>query len=114
MRKELELALIMARTASPEELPRLLGDLEEVRATALARLMAPTQPQPPDMLLKVGKAAERLGVSQDYLYRNHRRYPFTRREGRSLLFSAQGIEQYIRRKDSLTSLRHNAMLSSAR
>lgn len=114
MRNELELALIAARTAPSEELPRLLGDLEEVRATALARLIAPAQPQSPDVLLKVGKAAERLGVSRDYLYRNHRRYPFTRREGRSLLFSANGIEQYIRRKDSLTPIRQPAMLASVR
>jgi predicted DNA-binding transcriptional regulator AlpA len=97
MREELESALIAAQTASLEELPRLLGDLEEVRAIAMARLIAPASPHTPDMLLEVDKAAERLGVSCDYLYRNHRRFPFTRRMGRALRFSAHGIEQYLKR-----------------
>jgi hypothetical protein len=50
-------------------------------------------------------AAVRLGVSPDYLYRNHRRLPFTRRMGRSLRFSSAGIEQYIRRVSALTPRR---------
>ncbi len=97
MRKELESALMAAQTVSAEHLPRLLGDLEEVRATALARLISPAPTPPPDTLLDVDKAAERLGMSPDYLYRNHRRFPFTKRMGRSLRFSAQGIERYLRR-----------------
>lgn len=96
MRKELESVLIAAQTVSRDELPRLLGDLEEVRATALTRLISPTPIPTPDMLLDVDKAAERLGMSPDYLYRNHRRFPFTKRMGRSLRFSAQGIERYLR------------------
>lgn len=103
MRKELEATLIAARTISAEELPRLLGELEEIRATALARLTSPTRySQLPDSLLAVDEAASRLGVSPHYLYRNHRRLPFTRRMGRSLRFSSDGIEQYIRRSNSLT------------
>ena len=43
------------------------------------------------------QAAEMLGVSRDFLYRHHRRLPFSRRMGRSLLFSAQGIQKYIQR-----------------
>ena len=97
MRRELESALIAVRTISHEELPRLLGDLEELKATALARLIAPPAAQTSDRLLDVEEAAERLGVSRDYIYRNHRRFPFTRREGRSLRFSDQGIERYLRR-----------------
>ena len=106
MRKELESTLIAARTISQEDLPRLLGDLEEIRATALARLTSPAQEsQLPDSLLGVEEAATRLGVSQHYLYRNHPRFPFTRRMGRSLRFSSNGIEQYIRRKNILTPRR---------
>ena len=97
MRKELESALIAAQTLWPHELPRFLGELEEVRATALARLVSPASPQAPDTLLNVDEAAKRLGMSRDYIYRNHNRYPFTRREGRSLKFSAQGIDRYLRR-----------------
>jgi len=97
MRKELESALMAAQTVSAEDLPRLLGELEEVRATALARLISPAPTPAPDMLLDVDKAAERLGMSPDYLYRNHKRLPFSKRMGRSLRFSAQGIERYLRR-----------------
>jgi predicted DNA-binding transcriptional regulator AlpA len=106
VRKELELTLMAARTMSQEEIPRLLGDLEEIRATALARLASsPCESQPPDSLVGVGEAASRLGVSQHYLYRNHRRFSFTRRIGRSLRFSSSGIEQYIRRTSVLTPMR---------
>ncbi len=99
MRPELEPILSSARQLSPEELPRLLGDLEEIRTTALARLTAPAlQPQSPDAMLDVEEAAVRLGTSRSYLYRHHKRFPFTRRMGRSLRFSANGIEQYIRRR----------------
>ena len=105
MRKELELTLVAARTIAQDELPRLLGDLEEIRATALARLTSPPLAQLPDSLLGVEDAAARLGVSQHYLYRNHPRFPFTRRMGRSLRFSSNGIELYIGRKNALTPKR---------
>ena len=98
MRPELEPILASARQLLPEELPRLLGDLEEIRTTALARLTAPSQqPQSPDAMLDVDEAAARLGTSRSYLYRHHKRFAFTRRMGRALRFSANGIEQYIRR-----------------
>ncbi len=86
-----------ARTLPSEQLPRFLGELEEIRATALARLTTPPAPQSRDELLDVDAAAERLGMSPDYLYRNHSKLPFTRRMGRSLLFSSLGIDEYIRR-----------------
>jgi excisionase family DNA binding protein len=106
LRKELEATLIAVRIIAQQELPRLLGELEEIRATALARLASPThEPQSPDSLLAVDEAAIRLGVSPHYLYRNHRRLPFTRRMGRSLRFSSSGIEQYIRRSNVLTPRR---------
>jgi excisionase family DNA binding protein len=106
LRSELEFMLTTARTLSPEELPNLLGKLEEIRATALARLTSPKhEPPVPDSLLDVNEAAARLRVSQHYLYRNHRRLPFTRRMGRSLRFSSTGIDQYIRRTNVLTPRR---------
>jgi hypothetical protein len=97
MRPELEIALTVARTLMPEEVPRFLGQIEEIRTTALARLTAPVPAQhSPDELLDVREAARRLGVSPNYLYHNHHRLPFTRRMGRNLLFSADGIQTYIR------------------
>ena len=107
MRRELEMTLNAVRTILPEELPRLLGELEEIRATALARLTsAPVaNTSLPDSLLPVDEAAVRLGVSRHYLYRNHQHFSFTRRMGRSLRFSSIGIDQYIRRSHSLTQKR---------
>jgi predicted DNA-binding transcriptional regulator AlpA len=97
MRDDLKPVLAQARTVSPDELPRLLGDLEEVRATALARLAAPQPIQSQaDELLDVPEASRRLGVSGDYLYRHHKDFPFTRHMGRKLLFSLRGIEKHIK------------------
>jgi excisionase family DNA binding protein len=49
-----------------------------------------------DRLLDVEEAAERLGTSQDYLYRHSRKLPFTVRVGSRLRFSSRGIERFIR------------------
>jgi excisionase family DNA binding protein len=97
MRRELESALMQAETLAPAELPRFLGDLEEIRSTAVARLTTPTAEPLPDELLDVHEAARRLSCSPDYLYRHHSRLPFTRRPvGRKLLFSSTGLQQYLK------------------
>jgi len=102
---ELEAVLNAARALDPGDLPRFLGHLEEIRATALARLTTPAaQPAVHDELLDVKEAAKRLGVSVKYLYSNHARLPFTRSMGNRRLFSAQGIEKYIRANKPLTQL----------
>lgn len=51
-----------------------------------------------DRLLTVKRAAEKLGCSTDYLYRNKDRLLFTVRQGRRVRFSEQGIERYIRQR----------------
>src|SRR6266852_9146742 len=85
-----------ARDLPAEDLPDLIGQLEAAKATAWARLTAPTSaPLEHDELLDVEAAAERLGVSRDYLYRHSQEYAFTRRQGRKLLFSALGIDKHI-------------------
>jgi excisionase family DNA binding protein len=97
MRPELQSALVQARTLAPEELPRLLGDLEEIRATALARLASPAAESRPDEMLDVEQAAVRMNLSKDYLYRHHKRFPFARRIGRKLLFSSAGLDSYLKK-----------------
>ena len=92
-----ELLLAQARTVALEDLPRLLGDIEEARAVALSRLMSPPPKCGKDELIDVAEAAARMGVSRDYLYRNHKRLPFARRVGRKLLFSAVGLDVYLKR-----------------
>jgi hypothetical protein len=44
------------------------------------------------------------------LYRHKNELPFTRREGRKVLFSARGIDEHIRQKPILTARRHRATL----
>lgn len=95
MRKELELALDLARSLTREQLPRFIGDLEEIRVTAYSRLSGAVVERE-DSLLDVAAASKRLGVSRDYLYRNHRDYPFVRRIGRTLKFSSLGIDKFLR------------------
>lgn len=99
MRQDLQSALDAARTLPTEHLPRLLGELEEVRCVAMARLIFPTPVcVASDELIDVYEASTRLGVSVWYLYRHHAKFPFTRREGRKLLFSSLGIGEYLRKK----------------
>jgi predicted DNA-binding transcriptional regulator AlpA len=109
MRAELQHVLTAAKELPAEDLPRLLGELEEIRCTAMARLTAPTFASPQsDELLDIDETARRLGTSKDYLYRHHARLPFTRRMGRSLRFSALGIEKYIRQRCPLDSKKANS------
>ena len=52
MRGELQHVLTAAKELPAEQLPHLLGLLEEARATAMARLMSPpAQAEQPDALL---------------------------------------------------------------
>jgi predicted DNA-binding transcriptional regulator AlpA len=48
-----------------------------------------------DRLLNVTEAARLLGKSPDWLYRRASTLPFCRRIGRSVRFSAKGVERYI-------------------
>ncbi len=93
----LERLRTVARELPAGELPSFIGELEVVKATAWARLSAPASATAEhDELLEVEAAAQRLGVSKDYLYRHSQEYAFTRRQGRKLLFSALGIDKHIR------------------
>lgn len=86
------------------KIPTLLGELERLRTCLWARMVTPSadgksQTLAEDSLLTVQEAAERLGVSPDYLYRHARKFPFTVRLGpRQLRFSSGGIDRYIRNR----------------
>jgi len=99
MRAEIAAVLQLAEKIPQTDLPELIGDLERIRATAFARMMSPPA-TPRDELLDIGEAAKRLRVSRDYLYRRHARLPFTRRMGSKILFSANGIDSYLRKGSS--------------
>jgi excisionase family DNA binding protein len=102
--------LTIAKTLPQDQLPDFLGELERVRAHALARFMSPA-PAPPgnDQLLDVAEAAARLSCSVDYLY-HHPELPFVRRIGRGLRFSATGIDVWIEQQNNLTARQHRNRL----
>ena len=88
-----------------EVVEALLGKNAVAQSVLLSRLLAlraslsqMERSADGDRLLDVNKAARKLGKSRDYLYRHSRDYPFTVRDGRSLRFSEQGIEKFIRQR----------------
>lgn len=101
---ECERLLVAACDLPVAELPHLLGQLREIEATAMARLVTPQQnghgdanPEP-DSLLDIEQTAERLKVSADYLYRHWKELPFARKYDWGLRFNARGIDEYIRQQ----------------
>jgi excisionase family DNA binding protein len=89
-------ALEAARKLPQDRLPQFLGDLEECRAVAQTRLLAPAPVAAPDEYLTVKEAAKLLSCSPDTLYK--RTFPFVRRLGRKRLFSRNGIEEYLKKQ----------------
>jgi excisionase family DNA binding protein len=99
MRRELESALTLATDLPAEELPELIGQLEQIRIVALARITTPAVQTRPDELLTVDQAARRLNLSRSYLYHHHEKKfkKFARKEGGKLLFSSKGLNDYLQR-----------------
>lgn len=98
-----ELVEDLARVASvpPGRIPALLSQLSALQGAMAARLIAADRDEPvsgEDTLLTVDQAAERLGVSTDWLFRRSRTLPFVVRLGRHLRFSNRGIERYLRNR----------------
>jgi predicted DNA-binding transcriptional regulator AlpA len=97
MRIELESALAAAQTLPRTDLPELLGALEQVRSTAWMRLNESIAPVPEDRMLNARETAQRLGISVRYLYSIAHTMPFARHMGKRIVFSSNGIEEYLRR-----------------
>ena len=88
-----------------ERLPALLAALHARHGAALTRLEAttwatpdPTRKPVDDENLSAKATAQRLGVSESWVYRNARNLPFTRRIGRRVLFSSRGLEKWNRQR----------------
>ena len=84
-------------TVERDEIPAALGALAEADARLRLRLVAsPALPSAEaDRLLTVEDVAERLAVTEDYVYRHADEWPFTRRVGRQLRFSARGLDEWL-------------------
>jgi excisionase family DNA binding protein len=109
--KEFQAVLDVLPDTPIDAIPYLLGDLETLRITLVRRLNSPAPAQSHDQLLSVDDAAERLGMSRNYLYRNSQKFPFTRHVGRSVRFSSLGIDSYIQ-KDRLTARQHTRTMGA--
>jgi hypothetical protein len=98
MRAEIEILLAEAEQAPRKALVELLSAIEAVRLTGTARLNAmASEPAPPaDELIPIEVAADWLGMSKSFLYKNHRRFAFGRRIGNKLLFSTAEITAFLK------------------
>ena len=104
MRSELQSVLHQAQSLDLAELPRLLGELEEIRAVAFARLMAPPVPvtQPDEELLDISEAARRLNLSRTTLYALIGRGELKSRTiGRRRMIPRTAIDAFVK-KDHVT------------
>ncbi len=97
MRRELESVLTIVKKLPQEELPEFLGDIEQIRVTALTRLTTPSSESRLDKSLTIKQAHKRLGVSRSYLQHHWKKFSFARHEGRRVLFSSNGIDAYLKR-----------------
>lgn len=88
--------------ASPGERAGLVVALSARIAALGAVLTAPPAAEKPpaeeDVNLDVPEAARRLGISERFLYRHWRDYPFACREGRKLLFNSGGLADYMHKQ----------------
>lgn len=83
MRRELQTVLDAVGTLPTTDLPRLLGELEELRTTALARLSAPLPVEASadrngEDVLDVSAAAAYIGMSCKWVYRHYETLPHIR------------------------------------
>jgi len=90
----------MANTSEENKAPSLLSEVlrAELRDIVKEAVQAASQNghQEGDHLLDAEKAAEILSVGEDWLYRHHKKLPFTRKLGPKMLrFSYQGIQRYL-------------------
>lgn len=83
----------------PEEIPAALGHLGGLMAQLTARLLRDgvAERALDDEMLDARAAAKMLNVSIDYLYEHSGQFKFTRHAGRKVLFSRNGIQDYIRK-----------------
>jgi predicted DNA-binding transcriptional regulator AlpA len=90
-------------SALPKDaIAELRGQIGKLDTLLLSRLLNDEQPQPGmdgDRLLTASEAAQKLGATEDWLYRNANTLPFAVRVGKKhLRFSEVGIERYIRQR----------------
>jgi excisionase family DNA binding protein len=85
-----------------DAIAELRGQIAKLDTLLLSRLFTGEEPQPGmdgDRLLTTTEAAQKLGATDDWLYRHANTLPFAVRVGKKhLRFSEGGIERYIRQR----------------
>jgi len=79
-------------------LTALLGQIERLKFQIRRRLdpvVAAPPPAEPAKLVDIAEAAERIGMSKSWTYRNAAKLPFTRRVGSCLRFDTRGIDKFL-------------------
>ena len=87
----------------PTAIVPMLSQLAAIQSVLAASLIKSTESANAahtkgDKLLDVKEAADKLSVTEDWLYRKGSKLPFVVRIGRNIRFSEQGIERYIRQR----------------
>ena len=85
-----------------DTIAELRGQIATLDTLLLSRLLAGGKAQPGtdgDRLLTAAEAAQKLGATEDWLYRHANTLPFAVRVGKKhLRFSEAGMERYIRQR----------------
>lgn len=71
----------------------LAARLAMLASSLSGRMEARDRDETPDENLSIDEAAQRLGISKDFLYRHD--LPFKVRIGRRVLFSSRGISRWL-------------------
>ena len=87
--------------ASPTELPALIGQLEQAKAHAWARLHLPVvapvhEPGGEARMVGIEEAATYLRMSVSWTYRNAASIPLATKIGGRWRFSTRGLDKYLR------------------
>jgi predicted DNA-binding transcriptional regulator AlpA len=85
-----------------DAIAELRGQVAKLDTLLLSRLLTGEQSQPGidgDRLLTAAEAAQKLGTTEDWLYRHANNLPFVVRVGKKhLRFSQSGMDRYIRQR----------------
>jgi hypothetical protein len=96
-RAELDPVLKLAQSLPAPQLAEFIGELENIRILALARILSPAASPSPDRLIDVAELAERLHVHSDFVYRHQSQYKeFARPQGTKSLWSSNGLDSYLK------------------
>jgi predicted DNA-binding transcriptional regulator AlpA len=96
-------ALRLVREAASEAaaaggLPDFLAELERARAEAILSALVPSKAA--DRLLSVREAADKLGRSTSWIYKNRRALPVVRFPTGGFAFRSEALDTWIRSRSS--------------